>query len=133
MLGVEADSEALVVAPAASMTWASSSNDRPTVSPAPAAFSSRIGHPSTSASTSSREPTRASATAGRAVSNPLPRWLPMWRTRPSAPIPSAVARLAVRQVRDLAASSGSGDARLIRYVAWQKVDATDGCSAWAAR
>ena len=29
--------------------------------------------------------------------------------------------------------SGSGEARLIRYVAWQNVDATEGCSSWAVR
>ena len=74
--------------PAASITWASSSNDRPTVSPAPAAFSSRIGQPVRRRRRPRRaRPTSASATAGRAVSNPLPRWLPMWRTRPVGPHP----------------------------------------------
>ena len=100
--------------PAASTTRASSSNERPTVSPAPAAFSNRIGHGSPEASTASRALTNASTTPGSAVSNPLPRWLPMCRTSPSAPMPSAVARLATRHALDLSASAGSGEARLIR-------------------
>ena len=103
---------------AASITISSSSSVRPTVPPAPAAFSSRIGHGGASASsvTSARSSAvvSAAATLVIAVSTPAPLWLPMCSTSPEDPMPLATERLLIRHSTLRVYSTSSGVARLIR-------------------
>ena len=107
-----------LVAGRRSSTAASSSKLRPTVPPAPAAFSSRIGQGnrrrSEPALAVQRLDQHVDHLGRRTLEAQSPVAADVQHQARWPPCPRATARLAIRQARDVASSSGSAVARLMR-------------------